>query len=114
VFDYRRTIYENFARKMDQLVQKSILYHAAYQFLEAELGRCGAAEVAGASVAVPYVSAIASVVAVSRLIAVSSGCECPSNEVGRISNLNARKLAPAAKIQARGVSRAGMPKLESC
>jgi hypothetical protein len=114
VFDHTRPIHKHFAGQTDKPMNDAILDDAAYQRLEAELGRRGAAEVAGASVAVPYVSAIASVVAVSRLIAVSSGCECPPNEVGRISNLNARRLAPAAKIKARGVRHAGRPKLESC
>jgi hypothetical protein len=112
VFDHTRPIHKHFAGQTDQPVDESILDDAAYQRLEAELGRCGAAEVAGASIAVPYVSAIASVIAVSRLIAVSSGWECPSNEVGRISILNACKLAPPAKIKARGVCHAGNPQIE--
>ena len=43
----------------------------AYQRLEVGVERCGTAEVAGASVAAPYVSAVAAVVAVSCLIAVA-------------------------------------------
>ena len=36
--------------------------------LEAEIGSCGMAQIAGASVAVPYVSALAAAIAIARLI----------------------------------------------
>jgi len=102
----------NFAEQKDEPADEAVLDGEAYQRLEAEVGRCGATEVAGASVAVPYVSALAAAVAVSRLIAVASGCECPQNEVGRISDLSSRKLAPAARFEARGMRRAGKPNME--
>lgn len=112
LFDETRPINVHFAGQTDQSLNESILDQDAYRRLAKDLGRCGAMEVAGASIAVPYVSAIASAIAVSRLIALSSGCECPLNEVGQIANLNARKLAPTARIKARGICHAGKPLIE--
>ena len=43
----------------------------AYRRLETEIGSCGIAETGGADVAAPYVSALAAVVANSRVIAVT-------------------------------------------
>ncbi len=113
VFDHTRPINKHFAGQRDEPVDEAITNDKAYKSLEAEVGRCGMAEVAGASVAAPYVSALAAAVAVSRLIAVASGCECPPNEVGKISNINARKLAPAVKSIARGIRHSGRPKAAS-
>lgn len=112
VFDHNRSIDEHFADQQDATAQEGVPEEEAYQRLEAEIGRCGTAEIAGASVAAPYVSAVAAAVAVSRLIAVASDCECPSNEVGTISKLNSRRLGPAVRIQARGVQHAGRPRIE--
>ncbi len=109
VFDQAYPIHKHFAEQTDQLADGLIPDDEVYRRLEAEVGRCGTAEVAGASVAAPYVSAIAATVAVSRLIAVASGCACSRNEVGRISNLDSRKLAPAARIRGRGIRHAGKP-----
>ena len=77
VFDRIRRIDRHFAGQNDQPSGVAIPDGEAYQRLEAEIGRCGTAEVGGASVAVPYVSALAAAVAISRVIAVASGCECP-------------------------------------
>jgi hypothetical protein len=76
VFDHVRPIDRHFAGQKDNPLDEAILESEAYQRLdlEAEIGRCGTAEVAGASVAAPYVSALAAAVAISRLIAVASGC----------------------------------------
>jgi hypothetical protein len=81
VFDHVRPIDRHFAGQKDNPLNEAILESEAYQRLEAEIGPCGTAEVAGASVAAPYVSALAAAVAISRLIAVASGCACPTNEV---------------------------------
>ena len=109
VFDQTRPIDQHFAGQADNSAEPPIPNCGAYQALEAEIGRCGTAEIAGASVAVPYVSALAAAVAVSRLIAVTSGSECPSNEVRRVSALDAGRVAPAARIDARGARHAGRP-----
>ena len=109
VFDQTRPIDQHFATAQDEPVKGEILNQEAYRRLEAEIGPCGTAEVAGASVAAPYVSAIAAAVAVSRLIAVVSGCACPPSEVGRVSSIETRRTAPHTTIQARGVRHAGRP-----
>lgn len=109
VFDRIRPIDKHFADQADVPVQNAIPADDAYQRLLEEVGSCGAAELAGASVAAPYVSALAATVAVSRLLAVCSGCECPGSEVGKISALKFRR-SPAVKIDARGARHAGRPR----
>jgi hypothetical protein len=86
---------------------------AAYERLGEEIGQCGAAEIGGASVAAPYVSAAAAATALSRAIALASGCPCLPTEVRRLSSASPRKaLAPMA-FKTRGVGHAGRPKLAS-
>ena len=108
VFDQNRPIDRYFA---DQVDAKPIERPdgAAYERLEEEIGRCGVTEIGGASVAAPYVSAIAAAMAVSRAIALASGCPCLPAEVRRISSpLVRRPLAPMA-FQTRGIGHAGRP-----
>ena len=109
VFDQTRRIDKHFADQNDEPVDLAIPEGDAYQRLQAEIGRCGTAEIGGASVAVPYVSAVAASVAISRAIAVVCGSEFPANEVGVISSLAARKTAPVTKVVGRGVRHAGKP-----
>ena len=109
VFDHIRSIDRHFAEQKDEPIEEAILEGKAYQRLEAEIGRCGTVEIGGASVAAPYVSALAAAVATSRAIAVASGCECPANEVGRLSFLADRRLAPLTKVEGRGIYHAGNP-----
>jgi len=109
VFDRVRLIDKHFADQNDAPADEAIPQEDAYQRLLEEVGRCGTAEVAGASVAAPFVSALAAAIAVSRLIAVCSGCTCPQNEVGRLSTLSSRRLAPAVRIDARGARHGGRP-----
>lgn len=108
VFDRVRPIDKHFADQTDAPVQEAIPEDDAYQGLLKEVGGCGAAEIAGASVAAPYVSALAAAVAVSRLIAVCSGCECPTSEVGKVSAAKFRR-SPAVTIEARGARHSGGP-----
>ena len=114
VFDRTRPIDKHFATLKDEPVGGAIPKGEAYQRLEAEIGSCGAAEIGGASVAAPYVSALAAAVAVSRVIAVVSGCEYHANEVGRLPFLEDRKLALLVKAEGRGIRRAGKPDLGAC
>lgn len=109
VFDHIRPTDKHFAGQTDEPVDEAILKGEAYCRLEAEIGRCGTAEVGGASVATPYVSALVASVAISRLIAVVSGCACPTNEVGRLSSPAAPKVGPLVNLACRGVSHAGKP-----
>lgn len=113
VFDRTRPIDRHFEGQRDDPVRVKIPAGAAFQRLEAEIGRCGAVEIGGASVAAPYVSALAAAVAISRTIAIASGCECPMNEVGRLS-LSARpKIAPMTLVEGRGIYHAGRPSLSA-
>lgn len=107
VFDRRHSISRHFEGLQDPSFDDVRLQSDAYQCLEEEIGRCGTAEIAGASVAAPYVSAVAAAVAVTRLIAIVSGCSCPMNEVRRLSR--APKLGPRQTIKARGLRHAGRP-----
>ena len=83
----------------------------AYRRLEEQIGSCGTAEIGGASVAAPYVSALAAAIAVSRVIAVTSGCECPINEVGKLSLIAERRVAELTAVTGRGLGHAGKPAL---
>lgn len=110
VFDNQRTIAAHFEDQDDPRVEDVIPDGDAYQRLVTEIGRCGTAEVAGAAVAAPYVSAVAATVAVSRLIAVTSGVQCPQNEVGKLSSGKPARIAPHIQVDARGSGHAGRPK----
>jgi hypothetical protein len=108
VFDEARPIDRHFEGHTDTAPAVPIPDHDAYQRLEAEVGPCGTAEVAGASVAAPYVSVLAATVVIARLIAVVSGCALRTNEVRRVSMANP-KGSEWAKIEARGMRHAGRP-----
>ncbi len=110
IFNGGRPIDKHFADQEDPRVSDDIPADEAYQRLLGEIGRCGTTEVAGASVAAPYVSAVTAAVAVSRLIAIVSGCDCPPSEVGRLSALGSRRIARPVDAVARGVRHAGRPK----
>ncbi|MFL6728211.1 MAG: hypothetical protein ACJ8FS_17100 [Sphingomicrobium sp.] len=79
-----------------------------YQLL-AEDDRCGAAEIAGASVAVPHVSAVAAAVALARMIAVVTGQSVPASTVRRTSAVHIRRGMAAETPDCPGILHAGRP-----
>ena len=109
VFDRTRPIDQHFAGQEDAPVAQDVPAGDAYRRLEEQIGQCGTAEIGGASVAAPYVSALAAAIAVSRGIAVTSSCECPINEVGKLSLIAQRKLAQLTAVTGRGLGHAGKP-----
>ncbi|CAJ9472360.1 hypothetical protein [Burkholderia pseudomallei] len=111
IFDSARSIRAHFAGQGDAKVADEIPEGKAYQDILHEIGRCGAAEIAGASLAAPYVSAVAAAVAIARVIAITSGCTCPSSEVGKLSSLSKRRIAPMVSVDARGARHAGKPNI---
>ena len=111
VFDNGNPIDEHFAALKDEKPRERENLPEAYRELEKEIGACGMAEYAGASVAAPFVSAYTAACAVSRLIAVSSGLAFPANEVGRMSRIGPSKCTPKRNANARGISHAGKPDL---
>ena len=80
----------------------------AYQALAA-VDPCGAAKIAGASVAVPHVSAIAACVAIARSIALTSNISFPVSTAQRIGDGQPRRMIPAERADARRLSHAGRP-----
>jgi hypothetical protein len=82
----------------------------AYQAL-AEEDRCGAAEIAGASVAVPHVSAVAAAVGLARMNALVSGQPVPASTVRRISALHVRRAMAAETPDCPGILHAGRPQV---
>jgi hypothetical protein len=110
VFDEHGPIDRHFAKQEDNPNDEKILERDSYKALEADIGRCGASEIGGASTAIPYVSALAAAIAVARLIAIVSSCPCTENEVGKVSNLKSRRKAPSRSISARGARHAGNPR----
>jgi hypothetical protein len=110
VFDQDRPIDRYFTGQIDAKTQDRP-DGDAYDRLEAEIGRCGATEIGGASVAVPYVSAVAATTAVSRAIALASGCACLPAEVRRVSATSLRKPLAPVTFQTRGIGHAGRPQL---
>ena len=111
VFDRTRPIDQHFAGQEDAPVAQDVPAGDAYRRLEEQIGQCGTAEIGGASVAAPYVSALTAAIAVSRGIAVTSSCECPINEVGKLSLIAERKLAELTAVTGRGLGHAGKPLL---
>ena len=113
VFDRIRPIDMHFTGQEDKRPGDNVPTGEAYRRLEEEIGACGTAEIGGASVAAPYVSAVTSAVAISRAIAIASGCECPANEVGRLSFLAGRKISSFTKVVGRGIRHAGTPNVRA-
>jgi hypothetical protein len=111
VFDAVHPIDRHFEGQADNTEGNLVPDQDAYRQLEAEVGACGAAQVAGASVAAPYVSAIAAAVAVTRLIAITSGCAIRFNEVRRLSAV-LPKVGGCGTVQSRAVRHAGRPKID--
>ena len=111
VFDRTHPIDEHFAGQDDAPLAQGLPEGDAYRRLEQQIGPCGAAEIGGASVAAPYVSALAAAIAVSRVTAVTSGCECPINEVGKLSLIADRRVARPIAVRGRGLGHAGKPAL---
>ena len=111
VFDRVRSIDKHFVGQTDIPPRVDAPDGEPYHQLASEVGLCGAAEIGGASVAAPYVSAFAAAIAVSRTIAVASGCDCPINEVGRLSLRQCQKIGPLRKVEARGICHSGRPEL---
>ena len=114
VFDNANPIDRRFAPEADEPLDKTIQAQAAYQELEARIGPCGMAEIAGASAAVPFVSALASAIVVARLIALASGKKYAATEVGKVSRLGVRRKSPAALAAVRGIKHAGRPDQKPC
>ena len=109
VFDRTRPIDKHFAGQEDAPVIQGVPAGDAYRRLQEQIGPCGTAEIGGASVAAPYVSALAAAVAVSRVIAVTSGCVCPTNEVGKLSQIADRRVAQLSAARGRGLGHSGNP-----
>ena len=107
VFHPHRPIDVHFAG-LDDPIPIGIPDTPAYQALAAR-DRCGAAEIAGASVAVPHVSAIAAAVAVSRMIGLVSGQPILPNFVRRTSASEGRRSESAEKVDCPGLLHAGRP-----
>lgn len=110
VFDRHRRIDAHFAGITDALPKENAPDLPAYKQLESEIGRCGAAKIGNASVAVPYVSAVAGATAIARAIAITSGQACSPGEVQRISAQARRSISKPIRVETRGIGHAGNPK----
>jgi hypothetical protein len=108
VFDQNRSIDRYFDNQTDAKPIKR-QEGAAYERLKEEIGQCGVAGIGSASVAVPYVSAVAAAMAISRAIALASDCPCVPTEVRRISAASTRKRLTPVAFQTRGIGHAGRP-----
>lgn len=111
VFDAERPINKHFEHSRDTMPIGQVPEEDAYKVLEQEIGNCGAVEIAGASVAAAFVSAIAAAVVVTRAIAAVSGCSFPSNEVNRLSTRKLRK-GPVSNSLYREIRHAGRPRIQ--
>ena len=109
VFDRVRGIDEHFAGQEDETTAERVAHGEAYRRLASEVEPCGLAQLRGAAVAAPYVSAVAASVAVSRAIAVASDCSCPISEVGRVSASIVQRVGPVRRMETRGIRRSGKP-----
>jgi hypothetical protein len=113
VFDSHRRIDMHFDGVADPIPKPAAPNLPAYEVLEADIGRCGAAEIGNASVAVPYVSAVAAAVAVARAIAICSGQPCSPGEVQKLSATERRAVAEPYLPQIRGIGHSGRPQRSS-
>jgi len=109
VFDAHRRIDTHFNGVADPIPKPAAPILPAYAGLEAEIGPCGAAEIGNASVAVPYVSAVAAAAAVARAIAICSGQTCSPGEVQKLSATERRAVADPYLPQTRGIGHSGRP-----
>jgi hypothetical protein len=110
IFDRSCPIDKHFADVKDEPQTPPACARGAYDKLEADIGRCGAAEIAGASAAVPHVSAVTAAIAVSRLVKLVSGQSALASEVGRLSELSARRRSDSKLFETRGARHAGRPR----
>lgn len=108
VFHAGRRIDDHYAGMTDP-VAVPIPPGSPYQELARSVGQCGAAEIAGASVAAPHVSAVASAMAVARAIALVSGCRVHPSEVRRLSAGESRRGLGAVALDTPGLVHAGKP-----
>lgn len=108
VFHSRRPMEAHFAG-MEDPTPAGVPDLLAYQAL-AEEDRCGAAEIAGASVAVPHVSAVAAAVALARMIALVSGQRVPASTARRTSAAHVRRGMIAESADCPDVLHAGRPR----
>jgi hypothetical protein len=102
-----RTADTYFAGMSDPLAPEPAVVQK-YQEL-ADVDRCGAAEIAGASVAVPYVSAIAATTALARMIALVSNQPFIPSVCRRTSATQVRSPAAAQHVDCPGLLHAGRP-----
>jgi hypothetical protein len=109
VFDAGRSIEAHFAEQDDHSANEGHLEDPAYAALAEEVGRCGTVEVAGSSIATPYVSTLAAAIVMSRLIAITSGCQFPNNEV---RSPRSHRIGGIGKTIARAVAHGGRPRLK--
>jgi hypothetical protein len=110
VFDQVRRIDSHFFGVMDPAREPQVPDTPAYHQLQSEIGRCGAAEISNASIAVPYVSAVAGAVAIARAIALCSGKPCSPGDAQRLSAAERRAVAAPRRFEARGIGHAGRPR----
>jgi hypothetical protein len=110
VFDRLHRIDAHFLGVTDPVCEPDAPDTPAYRELEPEIGRCGAADISNASVAVPYVSAVAAAVAISRAIALCSGRPCCPGETQRLSAAERRTVAAPRQFESRGIGHAGHPR----
>jgi hypothetical protein len=108
VFDRERLIDRHFADVLEAKPAE-LPVNSAYEALEASIGRCGAAEIGGASVAVPHVSAVAAAIALSRAIALVSGQPVPLSEVRRAGGPTMVRRPIEAVIDGPRLRHAGRP-----
>lgn len=107
VFHGERTLTAYFADVPDP-EPASVPDIAAYRELAA-VDPCGAAKIAGASVAVPYVSAIAACVAIARSIALTSNTSFLASTTVRTRRGEPRRRIASERAEIRGLSHAGRP-----
>lgn len=110
-FDALHTITDHFKDVANSSADNPLHRSPAYEDLQTKIGECGTAEIAGASAAVPYVSALAAALAVTNLIAVASGQEHACSQSGKVSIFSNFRRTAIKKLRVRGIGHAGRPKV---
>lgn len=109
IFDGDRTPDRHFESLSDPVRPDQLPEDGSYAELAQQIGRCGAIEIAGASAAALFVSMLAATIAITRAIAVVSGCAIPASEAGWVLDRSKPRRGSTFKPRVRGVKHAGHP-----
>ena len=109
IFDNDRSPDQHFKLLSDAIKANTLPDSHSYVELAQQIGRCGAIQIAGGSAAL-FVSMLTATMAITRAIAIVSGCAVAS-EAGWVLARSKPRRGSTFKPNSRGVKHAGHPAL---